>query len=106
MINNRKPLAWAFAVLALLDVGSVSGATWFVATNGNNAAAGTIGAPWADIRHGVLTMAGGDTLNIRGGTYSDDSFVISDIKSGPATNQPTQRKRKIRPMPSTSESSP
>lgn len=77
-----------FLVALTLCVNSF-GATFFVATNGNNGAAGTIGEPWADIRYGALTMSGGDTLNIRGGTYSDDGFELDEIKSGPATNQPT-----------------
>lgn len=64
-------------------------ATYYVSTTGNNANSGTIGSPWLTIRHGVQTMSGGDTLNIRGGTYSDDGFLISEIKSGPSSIQPT-----------------
>jgi hypothetical protein len=76
-------------VLVSLQIWSASAAQWFVATNGNNSAGGTIDAPWQTIRYGVLNMAPGDTVNIRGGTYPDDGFLIQEFKSGPSKSSPT-----------------
>jgi hypothetical protein len=41
-----------------------------VATDGDNGAAGSIGAPWLTIQHAADTMVAGDTVYIRGGTYA------------------------------------
>lgn len=76
-------------MLVLLSFLTMHAATFYVSTTGSDAAAGTIGAPWLTIRKGVIAMSGGDTLNIRGGTYSDDGFIIEEFRSGPTTNQPT-----------------
>lgn len=84
-----KALLSALVAIAGLEATTVSSAEWFVATNGNNAAAGTIDGPWADIRYGVIRMARGDTLNIREGTYTDDGHMISDFKSGLSASEPT-----------------
>jgi hypothetical protein len=57
--------------LAGLTAGSSPASEYYVATNGSNAAAGTIGAPFATIQHGVDQLAAGDTLYIRGGRYHE-----------------------------------
>lgn len=67
---------------------SSRGATFYVATNGNDSADGSISTPWLTIRHGAITMNGGDTLNIRMGTYPDDGLDLEEIKSGTPA-QPT-----------------
>jgi hypothetical protein len=43
---------------------------YYVAPNGNDANNGSIGSPWATVNHATASMAGGDVLYIRGGTYS------------------------------------
>ena len=57
---------------------------YYVAPNGNDANNGSIGSPWATVNHATASMAGGDVLYIRGGTYSQ----IFDIygPSGSANN--------------------
>jgi hypothetical protein len=43
--------------------------TFFVATNGSDTNAGTIGAPFLTIQHAASIAQPGDTVDIRGGTY-------------------------------------
>jgi hypothetical protein len=46
--------------------------TYYVATTGNNANAGTTtGAPWRTITYGVGRLVAGDTLLVRTGTYNE-----------------------------------
>jgi len=85
--GNTAGSYWVGLAVALKP--STGPATLYVATDGDNGGTGAIDDPWADIRYGVMTMNGGDTLTIRGGTYNDDGFEIDEIKSGPSTNQPT-----------------
>ena len=57
---------------------------YYVATNGNDSAAGTIGAPFATIQKAANSMvSAGDTCYIRGGTYHEE--VVS-YRSGTAAN--------------------
>src|ERR1700738_2050215 len=51
-------------------------ATRYVATTGSDAAAGTIGAPWLTIAFAVAHLVAGDTLYLRGGTYTGASNTI------------------------------
>jgi hypothetical protein len=46
-----------------------------VATNGNDGASGTIGAPFKTIQHAADSMAAGDTCYIRGGRYREEISV-------------------------------
>jgi hypothetical protein len=48
------------------------GATYYVATNGNDSAAGTIGAPWITIQHGINSAGSGDVVSVGQGFYPDD----------------------------------
>lgn len=52
-------------------------ATYYVATDGNDGNAGTIGSPWATWQKGFSTISAGDTLYIRGGTYSPSATLGS-----------------------------
>lgn len=45
-------------------------ATYYMATTGNDAASGTIGAPWQTLQFSTTNIAAGDTLYIRGGVYT------------------------------------
>lgn len=56
-------------------------ATWYVSTNGNNAATGTLEEPWATFRYGLITMADGDTLILRGGEHHDDGNQLTEFKN-------------------------
>lgn len=69
-------------LLYLLILGfAANGAQYYVATNGSNATAGTIGAPWGTFRYGIQTMSEGDTLILRGGEHHDDGFQLTEFKN-------------------------
>ena len=44
--------------------------TYYVATTGNDTAAGTSTAPWLTLQHGVDTIKAGDTIIVKAGTYA------------------------------------
>ena len=48
----------------------VHATNYYVATTGSDAAAGTIGEPWATFQKAIDTAQPGDTVFIRGGTYT------------------------------------
>ena len=64
--------------------GLAGAATYYVATTGNNAAAGTIGAPWQTVAMALATMVAGDTTYVRGGTYTE--YNLNFARSGTAGN--------------------
>lgn len=65
-------------VIAVNAVVSVK--TWFVSTLGNDTTGnGTQGAPFKTIAKGIASMAGGDVLVIRGGSYPE---IINSPPSG------------------------
>ncbi len=51
-------------------------AVYYVATTGSNGNSGAIGSPWLTIAYAVAQLSAGDTLFIRGGTYTGSSNVI------------------------------
>jgi hypothetical protein len=60
-----------YLILLLLLVATPSFATdYYVATDGNDGDAGSIGAPWLTIQKAADTMVAGDTVYVRGGTYA------------------------------------
>jgi hypothetical protein len=61
---------------------TVPGVTYYVATNGNDAAAGTLMAPWKTFAKAMNAMVAGDTLNIRGGTYSQKLWFTKSGEPG------------------------
>jgi hypothetical protein len=52
-------------------------ANYYVATDGNDSDAGTIGAPFATIQKGVDMLSAGDTLYIREGTYHEEVELVA-----------------------------
>ncbi|MFO1488386.1 MAG: pectate lyase [Verrucomicrobiota bacterium] len=81
----RPALVQCFLLLAsvLLFSGiSSRAATWYVATNGLDGNAGSIGAPFATIMRAQSAASSGDTVFLRGGNYYLD---LSDISF---TNNP------------------
>jgi len=48
----------------------VSATAYYVATDGDNGNAGTFAEPWATWEYGFGQLSSGDTLYIRGGTYT------------------------------------
>jgi hypothetical protein len=58
-------------------------ATYYVATNGNDAWPGTLGQPWKTIQKAANTLAPGDTVLVCGGVYSSPVTVnVSGSASG------------------------
>lgn len=59
--------------------------TYYMATNGNDANAGTITAPFRSLQKGWSVISAGDTLYVRGGTYTISSQQVLNGKSGTAS---------------------
>jgi hypothetical protein len=65
-----------------VQVPSRSGVTYYVATTGNDANAGTLSAPWRTIQHAANSVHPGDTVQVEGGVYNETVTIPS---SGNAT---------------------
>jgi hypothetical protein len=78
-------LAVATATPVALAATSAQAATaYYVAPNGSDSAAGTLAAPWASIAHAQTVATAGDTVYLRGGTYTY-------TKANTACTSPTAR---------------
>lgn len=73
------------AVLLLLAGARLPAATYYVATNGSAAAAGTSNAPFATPQQAVSVMVAGDTTFVHGGNYPLSSQIKPNV-DGVATN--------------------
>jgi Protein of unknown function (DUF1565) len=63
-----------------------TGATYYVATTGNNSNPGTISAPWLTIQHAANTVKAGATVYVFGGVYNESvNFSTSGTASEPIT---------------------
>jgi hypothetical protein len=60
-----------------------SGNTYYVSKNGSDSASGTLANPWRTIQHAENSISAGDTVYIRGGTYTE---TISINVKGTANN--------------------
>lgn len=60
----------------------VTGATYYVATNGNDGGAGSSDAPWKTIQHAVDTVPAGSTIQVAGGVYNER---VTMTRSGSAS---------------------
>ncbi len=66
-----------------------SGPQFYVSTTGDDAAPGTIDAPWRTIQKALESATPGSTVNIRGGTYSELLVArVSGTEGNPITFQP------------------
>ena len=66
-LNLRNPsvVYAALVVLVLIltpSLGAQSGATYYVATTGNDNNSGAIGSPWLTIQHAANTVSAGATV--------------------------------------------
>jgi MYXO-CTERM domain-containing protein len=57
-------------VFALLVPTRLWAATYYVAQNGNDDAAGDLNAPWATLQHAADTVSAGDTVLVSAGSYA------------------------------------
>jgi hypothetical protein len=71
-----------FVITMLICTLPAMGKQWFVATTGNNANAGTISQPFLNIQKALDVMAPGDTVWVRGGTYSEKLVWKTSGSSG------------------------
>lgn len=72
------------ALLALLAPCTPHAAEYFVAPDGSDSADGTFGTPWRTLTHAAATAAAGDSVFLRGGTYSQRVvFTRSGTPSAP-----------------------
>jgi hypothetical protein len=69
----------AGSLLMLFVVIQAAGGTHVVAISGDNAAPGSLAAPWRTIARGVSALYPGDTLLVREGTYDE---VLATIRPG------------------------
>lgn len=78
--------AAALLLMALVLAGRVSGASYYVATNGSDANQGTIDQPFATLNKGAAVLNPGDTLYVRGGTYYQTVYApASGTPAAPVT---------------------
>ena len=64
----------------------VSNAPKYVSTTGNDSTGnGTIGSPWRTIGKGISMLAGGESLIVKNGVYSDKANFIAAVPSGIST---------------------
>lgn len=61
---------------------SLSGATYYVATNGSDSNPGTLSQPWLTIQKGFSSISPGDILYIRGGTYTPSGTASGGVMAG------------------------
>ena len=70
-------LSTAVAVSLILIASTANAATYYVATSGNDAAAGSIDAPFRTISKAAQVVKPGDVVNVRGGVYTDRASIYS-----------------------------
>lgn len=80
MIQLNQALGVSLLAIVLSQALAANGATYYVATTGNNSNPGTEKKPWRTVAHAVDTMVAGDTTYVRGGTYMEG--IIRFRKSG------------------------
>lgn len=67
------------SIVLLLSALSAFGASRYVATNGNDSGAGTIGEPWRTVQRGLTGTLSGDLLLIGPGNYPE---FVSTVRAG------------------------
>ncbi|HTQ39304.1 MAG TPA: hypothetical protein VMJ32_09760 [Pirellulales bacterium] len=75
---TRNFYAIGTVLVGLFLCGAVQGATYYVATNGSDTGAGTLSQPFASIAQAQQAASSGDTVYIRGGTYTNFSVAATD----------------------------
>jgi parallel beta-helix repeat protein len=78
-------LCAAAAAAALSLGGTASAATYYVATNGNDLFNGSSASPWRTLQRAVETIAPGDTILVRSGTYAGCRIRNSGTPAAPKT---------------------
>ncbi len=71
--------------MAAAWIGTVSAASYYVATTGADTNDGSIGHPFRTVQRGVNALGSGDTLYLRGGVYSEYVKIPNGKQSQPGT---------------------
>jgi parallel beta-helix repeat protein len=80
------PRPWVAAALMVLGLaGTASATTYYVSPTGNDAANGSSSAPWQTLQHAVETIAPGDVILVRSGTYAGCRIRNSGTPAAPKT---------------------
>ena len=95
-MNIVYQFALSATLCTLLLTGSIlhphtaTAATYYVATDGNDANQGTEERPFQTIRKGISVVKAGDTLYIKGGTYAEAiySYNFSPFPTGTSWDNP------------------
>ncbi len=74
---HRIFVAWISALILLVCVENAQAATYYLSPSGNDSNAGSTSAPWQTIQHAVDTVAPGDTIILKSGTYA--GYVGIDV---------------------------
>jgi len=84
-----KKLTWLLVLIlcislipTFMPVVKAAPSTWYVATTGNDAAAGDITHPFKTIQKGVNVAVAGDTVYVRGGNYIEQIFMVASGAAG------------------------
>ena len=72
-------------ILLLCLPGLATGATYYVSTTGSNSNDGSEENPWLTIQHAVNSWSAGDTILVRGGTYTSNGSTIRIDITGTAS---------------------
>jgi hypothetical protein len=76
--SGYNPSSVASASFTLAAIAPpATGNVYYVATNGSDSNPGTISQPFRTIARGIASLASGDTLTIRGGTYNESINLAS-----------------------------
>ncbi len=76
-VSQQNPAAGANAIVTM-----GAGATYYVATTGNDNNNGSFGSPWRTIQHAANTAVAGNTVYVMGGVYSE---IVTFPHSGSAS---------------------
>lgn len=91
---SKTPLLLFGAVFAvigsviLFQANAATSGTYYVATSGSDSNAGTAAAPWKTIQKGIGSLSAGDTLIVKGGTYTG---TVTGSPSGTASSRITMK---------------
>ncbi len=82
----QRKLAIAAALLLVAFAGtSALGGTYYVATNGSDSNPGSSTQPWLTLQHAVDTIANGDTILVKPGTYNGCRIRYTAAAGSPKT---------------------
>jgi hypothetical protein len=89
-ISQASPSVTASAVVTITPAATTgTGASFYVATTGDDSNAGTISSPWKTIQHAASSVQAGDTVFVRAGTYNESVTIAvsGSAATGPVTFQ-------------------